>query len=382
MPTGQPQEPKRQRLLVVDDDPDVRETLADGLRFFGYDVQTAGDASEAYASALRESVQLVLSDIRMPDEDGMSLMARLKALDPDVEVVLVTGIRDMELALQAMRKGATDYLTKPFRLEEVRFVVDRALEKQRLVLENREWQAQLERLVQERTRELSEKKAEVERLYDDLEKTWESTLHALLLALDLRDNETRGHSWRVVEYAVLLARALAVDEATIPDIRLGAIFHDIGKIGVPDSILRKPSTLDEAEWAMMRRHPDMGYQLLASVGFPDVALGIVHAHEERWDGSGYPRGLEGDQIPLGARIFAVVDTFDSMTSDRPYRPACGIAEARAEIRRVAGVQFDPRVAAAFLSIPAVALEAVRDRVHAEALAIEEQVQRTLDPTTP
>ncbi len=378
MTEGQPpQVPIRRSLLVVDDDPDVRETLADGLRLIGYDVQTAECASEAYTLAMRETFHLVLSDIRMPDEDGMALLNRLKTLDPDLEVVLVTGIRDMDLALQALRVGATDYITKPFRLDEVHFVVERSLEKRRLVIENRTWQAELERLVLERTRELSEKKAEVERLYGDLQRTWESTLHALLLALDLRDNETRGHSWRVVEYAVLLARALDVDEATIPEMRLGAIFHDIGKIGVPDSILRKPGTLDTAEWEVMRRHPDMGYRLLASVGFPEVALGIVHAHEERWDGSGYPRGLEGDQIPLGARIFAVADTFDSMTSDRPYRPACGIAEARAEIRRVAGVQLDPRVAEAFLSIPALALEAVRDRVHAEALAIEEQVQRTL-----
>jgi len=378
MPFGQPpQVPARRNLLVVDDDPDVRETLADGLRLIGYDVQTAGDAGEAFAVAMRDTVHLVLSDIRMPDEDGMALLTRLKDLDPDMEVVLVTGIRDMDLALQALRKGATDYLTKPFRLEEVRFVVERALEKRRLILENRAWQAQLERLVLERTRELSEKKAEVESLYGDLQRTWESTLHALLLALDLRDNETRGHSWRVVEYAVLLARALEVDEATIPAIRLGAIFHDLGKIGVPDSILRKPGTLDEAEWEVMRRHPDMGYRLLAAVGFPEVALGIVHAHEERWDGSGYPHGLRADAIPLGARIFAVVDTFDSMTSDRPYRPACGIAEAREEIRRFAGAQFDPRVAESFLSIPTVALEAIRERVHAEALAIEEQVQRTL-----
>jgi putative nucleotidyltransferase with HDIG domain len=193
----------------------------------------------------------------------------------------------------------------------------------------------------------------------------------MITALDFRDNETLGHSRRVVEYAVIVAQAMDVVEPELTWIRRGAILHDVGKIGVSDAILRKPSKLDATEWDEMKRHPEMGYQMLKHIGFLKPALEIVHCHQERWDGSGYPRGLTGDDIPLGARIFAAVDTFDAMTSDRPYRAALSIEDARDEIRRFSGIQFDPSVAEAFLRIDESVWREVRESVHSRINALGE-----------
>jgi putative nucleotidyltransferase with HDIG domain len=224
---------------------------------------------------------------------------------------------------------------------------------------------------------LVEKNREVEGLYADLEVSYEATLQALVTALDFRDNETQGHSFRVVEYAVLVAEKLGVGGGELTWIRRGAILHDVGKIGVPDAILRKPGKLDDDEWAEMRKHPEMGYRMLKHIPFLEPALDIVLSHQERFDGSGYPEGLKGEGIPLGARIFAVVDTFDAMTSDRPYRKALSIEAACEEIARCSGSQFDPRVAECFLSIEPVAWRAIRERVHHEVMGLEQQVKRVL-----
>ena len=359
------------RILVTDDEVSIREVLAEGLESFGFPVDQAGNAAEAFRIVERGGIALVLSDIDMPGENGLSLLKRIKAHDPDIDVVMVTGVVDIETAIGAIRQGASDYVSKPFNLEEVRIVVERTLEKRRLIRENREYQQKLEEKVVERTRELLDKNREVQRLYAELEESYESTLEALITALDFRDNETHGHSRRVVEYAVLVAKAMEVGDSEIGWIRRGAILHDVGKIGVSDAILRKPGKLDAAEWEEMKRHPEMGYRMLRHVRFLAPALDIVYCHQERWDGSGYPRGLKGHEIPLGARIFATVDTFDAMTSDRPYRAALSIGAARDEIRRFSGIQFDPTVAEAFLAIDESTWRAIRERVHAEVSAVEE-----------
>lgn len=371
-------QPRSRTLLVVDDDAMVREVLADGLEMAGYEVRQAGNAGQAMEEIRRGGIGLVLSDIDMPGENGIVLLGRIKEHDPDVDVVMVTGLTDVEPAINSMRQGASDYVTKPFLLEEVRLVVHRTLENRRLVLENRAYQQHLEEMVQERTAELLQKKQEVERLYHDLREAWEGTVQALLVALDLRDNETQGHSWRVVDYAVLLAERMGIRGRELSWIRLGSIFHDIGKIGVPDAILRKPGALDPPEWTEMQKHPEMGFRMLQGIRFLEPVLEIVLCHEERWDGSGYPRGLKGEQIPLGARIFAVVDTFDAITTDRPYRMAQEIDRAREEIRQHAGTQFDPRVAEVFLSIEVEALKEIRERAMQQAVALEERIRRMLD----
>ncbi len=364
-------------VLVVDDEVSIRELLAEGLESFGWDSRCAATAEEAIRMVRSGGVDLVLSDIEMPGGNGIDLLRQVKAYDPDVDVVMVTGVVDLTTALRSIREGASDYVTKPFNLEEVRIVVERTLDKRRLIRENRVYQQRLEEKVEERTRELNIKKREIEVLYQDLQSSYESTLQALVTALDFRDNETQGHSSRVVEYAVLIASTIGVREPEMSWIRQGAILHDVGKIGVPDAILKKPGKLSLEEWEDMKRHPEMGFRMLQHIHFLAPALDIVFCHQERWDGSGYPRGLKEDQIPLGARIFAVVDTFDAMTSDRPYRPAMSIQAAREEVDRFAGIQFDPNVARVFLSIDEDVWSEIRERVHHTVVALEEQVRRAL-----
>jgi response regulator RpfG family c-di-GMP phosphodiesterase len=367
----------RNRLLVVDDELSIREVLAEGLAGYGFSVEMASSAAEAFQAVQDGGIHLVLSDIDMPGGNGIELLKRIKALDRDLDVIMVTGVVDVDTAIGSIRDGASDYVTKPFNLEEVRIAVEQALDKRRLILENRAYQLRLEEMVSERTRELLEKKQEVERLYKDLQESYESTLSALVTALDFRDNETQGHSWRVVEYATVVAKRMGVVEPDLTWIRRGAILHDVGKIGVADAVLRKPGKLDAAEWEEMRRHPEMGYRMLQHIRFLEPALDIVLCHQERWDGSGYPRALKAEQIPLGARIFAVVDTFDAMTSDRPYRKALTIDAAREEVHRFTGVQFDPAVAEAFLSIEDHVWRDIREWVHREVVALDDRVRRAL-----
>jgi response regulator RpfG family c-di-GMP phosphodiesterase len=364
-------------VLVVDDDTAVRELLAEGLESFGYPSITASGIDEAFEIVKEEPLRLVLSDIDMPGGDGIQLLKRIKSHDPSLDVIMVTGAVDADTAVEAIRKGASDYVTKPFNLDEVQIVVERTLEKRRLILENQAHQDRLEELVAVRTQELVEKKQEVEGLYTELAETYESTLQALVTALDLRDNETHGHSYRVVQYARVVAERIGVTEPYLTWIRRGAILHDVGKIGVPDAILRKPGKLTEDEWVQMRMHPEMGYEMLKHIPFLKPALDIVLYHQERYDGKGYPTGLEGEDIPLGARIFAVVDTFDAMTSDRPYRAALTMQDVRDELLRYSGTQFDPQVVDAFLSIEVSTWDKIREAVHQNVTTLGARVQRAV-----
>jgi putative nucleotidyltransferase with HDIG domain len=366
---SQENSPNGARILIVDDEVSVREILADGLDVFGFDTVTAGSAAAALEIFRNEQVDLVLSDIEMPEMTGIQLLKQLKAGDREIDVVMVTGVVDTETAVNAIRDGASDYVTKPFNLEEVRIVVQRTLEKRRLIRENRAYQEGLEKLVDERTAALRETTEEVERLYEELQDSYESTLQAMVTALDIRDNETQGHSLRVVKYAIRVAESMKIEEPELGWIRRGALLHDIGKIGVPDAILRKPGKLNDDEWIEMRKHPEYGYEMLRHIRFLAPALDIVLSHQERYDGSGYPRGLKGENIPLGSRIFAVVDCFDAMTSDRPYRAGLTIETARDEIRRFSGIQFDPDVAEAFLEVPEDMLREIRELVHREVAVL-------------
>ena len=355
-------------ILVVDDDPAVCELLADGLASLGYLARTANSCSEALGIVKRRSIRLVLTDINMPEADGFELLKRVKSYNADIDVVMVTGATDAETSVRAIRQGASDYVTKPLNLEEVQIVIERTLHERRLVLENRAHQEELKELVEARTQEVTQ-------LCNELTDSYEATLHALMTALDFRDNETQGHSYRVVEYVVLVAKQMGMVEPELTRIRRGAILHDVGKLGVADAVLRKPGKLNEEEWKEMRRHPELGYRMLKDIRFLQSSLDIVLSHQERYDGTGYPQGLKGEQIPLGARIFAVADTFDAMTSDRPYRNALDIAAAREEIRRFSNSQFDPRVADAFLSIEESTWRDIRKRVHQKVRVLKEEVRR-------
>jgi len=332
------------RILIVDDEEAIREVVSTLLTAQGYQCQTAGNGEEAINKMREGGFDLVLSDLVMPGVDGLKLIELVRGYDPEVPVIMVTAMHDISTAIEAMRRGAYDYILKPFEKEQLFLSVRRALEHRRLIYENRLYQQELERRVEERTLQLSQALEELEQSYD-------YTLEALASALDLKDAETEGHCQRVTAMTIVIARAMGVAEAELRQIARGAFLHDIGKMGIPDSILRKPGPLTPEETTIMRTHCDIGYQVLERIPFLREASEIVLAHQEKYDGSGYPRGLRGDQIPIGARIFAVADTLDAMISDRPYRKALPMDKAKDEIRRHAGSQFDPKVVEVFDTIP-------------------------------
>ena len=333
------------RILVVDDEEPIREIVSSMLANANYSCRQA--SSGLHALALLESgeeFELMLSDLMMAELDGIGLLERTKEKFPDMPVVMVTAVHDISVALAALRNGAYDYLLKPFEREQLLATVRRALENRRLKIENREYQTKLETLVSQRTEELRKVVSSLERSYD-------ITLEALGDALDLKDAETEGHSKRVTAFTIAIARAMGVSQDEIRVIARGAFLHDIGKMAIPDQILRKPAKLDPDEIAIMREHCYRGYNLLKRIPFLVDAAEIVYSHQERWDGTGYPRGLKGEEIPLGARMFSIADTLDAITSDRPYRPAQSLTAARKEIEVWSGRQFDPEIVKVFLAMP-------------------------------
>jgi putative nucleotidyltransferase with HDIG domain len=333
-----------ERILIADDEEAIREVISTLLEAKGYQCDIAPNGQVALEHFKKEPPSLVLSDIVMPEMDGLKLLARLRELDPDVPVIMVTAMHDIAIALEAIRNGAYDYILKPFEKDQLYMSVGRALEHRRLVMENRSYQSDLEQLVAERTQQLS-------LALRDLEQSYDHTLEALGGALDAKDAETEGHCQRVTAFTIRMAEAMGVDKVALRHIARGAFLHDIGKMGIPDSILRKPGPLTADERTVMRRHCDIGFDVLKRIPFLKEAAEIVLTHQECYDGTGYPQGLKGEDIPVGSRIFAVADTLDAMISDRPYRKALPISVAREEIRKNAGTQFDPRVVAVFLSVP-------------------------------
>ena len=334
-----------ERILVVDDEETIREIVSSMLTNAGYKCRQAASGTEALALLdSGEEFELMLSDLMMANLDGIGLLERTKEKFPDMPVVMVTAVHDISIALGAIRNGAYDYLLKPFEREQLLNTVRRALENRRLKMENRKYQTGLEKLVDERTDQLKKAMNELERSYD-------ITLEALGGALDLKDAETEGHSRRVTAFTIAIAKAMGVPKEQIAVIARGAFLHDIGKMAIPDAILRKPAKLEPDEIAVMREHCYHGYQILKKIPFLTEVAEIVYSHQECYDGSGYPRGLKGEQIPLGARIFSIADTLDAITSDRPYRPAQSVEAAREEIHRWSGRQFDPEVVKTFLSMP-------------------------------
>jgi putative nucleotidyltransferase with HDIG domain len=294
----------------------------------------------------------------MANLDGIGLLERTKERFPEMPVVMVTAVHDISVALAAIRNGAYDYLLKPFEREQLLATVRRALENRRLKQENRAYQTSLESLVAARTEQL--KKALV-----DLERSYDITLEALGDALDKKDAETEGHSKRVTAFTIAIARAMGLSKEQIAVIARGAFLHDIGKMAVPDAILRKPGKLTPDEILIMQEHCYHGYEILKKIPFLHEAAEIVYAHQEKYDGTGYPRGLKGEEIPLGARMFSVADTLDAITSDRPYRPAQSLTAARDEIKLWSGRQFDPEVVKVFLEMDTKIWPDLRKEVNAQ-----------------
>ena len=335
---------KPARVLVVDDEAPVRTMMAAALERHGYAFELASGGREALAALQLNTFNLVLTDIVMQEVDGIALLEQIHALQPNLPVVMVTAVHDISVAIDAMRRGAYDYLLKPFEQEQLLGTVERALSHRQALEESKNYHQSLEEMVRARTEMLRH-------AMEDLEHSYDVTLEALGDALDLKDRETEGHSKRVTAYAITLARHMEIPPEDIKIISRGAFLHDIGKMAIPDEILRKPGKLTPEEQELMREHCTRGYNMLRKIPFLAGAAEIVFCHQEHYDGNGYPSHRSGRQIPIGARIFAVADALDAITSDRPYRQARGFAEAREEILRCSGTQFDPAVVEVFLKIP-------------------------------
>ena len=351
-----------ERILIVDDEEAIRDIVTSILISAGYACKKAGSGVEALAVLdAQEGFDLVLYDL-----DGMGVLDPIRDKYPNTPVVVVTAIHLLPAALTAIRNGAYDVLLKPFEREQLLSTVRRALENRRLKLEDLTYQTNLESLVKARTDQLQATMSSLERSYD-------MTVEGFGDALALKNAETEGHSKRVAAFTIAIARAMGLPREQINVSARGAFLHDIGKIALPDHILIKPGKLDADETALMREHCDHGYKIVKKIPFLSEAAEIVYAHHERFDGTGYPRGLKGEEISLGARIMAVANTLDSLTSDLPYRPAKPLDAARDEIQRWSGRQFDPEIVNVFLSMPDNIWTDLRKDIVAEA-------QRPVPPT--
>jgi putative nucleotidyltransferase with HDIG domain len=345
----------KKRILVVDDEAGIGKLLCGTLRYEGHDCRGCDNGLKALELISLEGFDAVISDLRMPGMDGLELLRWVRKGHPHLAFIMATGVDDVRLGVQAMKEGADDYLLKPLNLEAMAAALDHALERKRLEIQVENYRDNLEKMVDERTKEMQAALRKVELTYSE-------TLECLAAALDRRDQATAGHARRVMAYCLEIARAMSCDQEQINTIARGALLHDIGKIGIPDAIMLKPGPLSDTERSVMETHVRIGYEILKRITFLAGAAEIVLTHHERFDGTGYPQGLKGTEIPLGSRVFAVADTLDAITSDRPYRRAQSSEAARKEIMRVCGTQFDPAVVSAFLSIGEATWEAIRSEI--------------------
>lgn len=328
-------------ILIVEDEPWIRELHVRHLTEEGFDCRATATAEAALDLVRQEPFALALLDINLPKMSGISLLKEIQGLTPDTVAIMVTGVDQVHMAMHCIQAGAEDYILKPFNINRVLLSIRSALEKRRLRMENQQYQAHLERQVKEQT-------ARITTTLGQLEITYDATLRSLARALDAREKEVGSHSERVRNYSLFLAEMLGIDRQEQTDLAKGALLHDIGKIGISDNILLKPGKLTDAEWVEMKTHAQLGKAIIGDIPFLAGAAHLILTHHERYDGSGYPLGLRGEQIPLGARIFALADTLDAMTSDRPYRQALPYQAVVDEVRRCRGTQFDPMIADRFL----------------------------------
>jgi putative two-component system response regulator len=327
---------ERHRILVVDDEPAIRAVIARVLHESGHDWASAGTVADALPMLTASSYSLVLCDMTMPGGSGLELVRQLQAGFPDTPVVMVTGIDDPDIARAARELGAYGYVLKPFSATVLRIAVENALHRRRLEIDNRRHREHLAELVADRTIELRRSR--------------EETIRRLALAVALRDGETGEHIERMSLICAKVAEALGLPDARCELIRLASPLHDVGKIGIPDRILRSPESLSPEDWDLIRQHPEIGYQMLSGSGeeLLDLAACIALTHHERLDGSGYPRRLRGDEIPIEGQIVSVADAYDVLTSGRVYQPAMSVAEAAEVLRRGRGTLFDAVVLDALL----------------------------------
>jgi response regulator RpfG family c-di-GMP phosphodiesterase len=340
------------RILIVDDELAQRKLLAVMMEQSGIVCKAAASAEQALDLLRVEPVDGVIADLNMPGKSGMELLKEIRLRYPRIVFVMATGLEDVRLGVQAMLQGADDYLIKPLQMDSVVVSLDRAFYKKNMEQELESYRRNLEAMVCQRTVQLQKALGQVEESYAE-------TLDALGAAIDLRDGQTAGHSRRVALYSMKILSQLQGTPKQFKTLVMGAWLHDIGKLAIPDAILLKPSALTPDEWTIMQAHVRIGYDLVKRIPFLADAAEVILGHHEHWDGSGYPRGLRGLEIPYSARVFAVADALDAITSDRPYRLAFSFQEARERIRGLAGTQFDPQIAEALLAIPEESLEGTR-----------------------
>ncbi len=317
-------------ILIVDDEPAGRHTLESILEGQGYRLEMAGNGLEALEKASQLFPDVILLDVMMPGMDGFEVCRRIRK-DPalaEIPIIMLTALDDRQSLLDGLESGADDYITKPYDRFELRA---RLLGITRL----------------NRYRKLLDDRVHIEEAHSKLLSAYDATIEGWSRAMDLRDKETEGHTQRVTTLTEKLARLAGMGDDDLVNMRRGSLLHDIGKMGVPDSILHKPDKLTDEEWVVMRQHPQHAYDMIQPIEYLRPALDIPYCHHEKWDGSGYPRGLKGDKIPLSARIFAIIDVWDAVTSDRPYRLAWDKQKALEYVHEQNGKHFDPRVVELF-----------------------------------
>jgi response regulator RpfG family c-di-GMP phosphodiesterase len=342
------------KLLIIEHDETRRKILTS---FFSakYNCDEADSLNAAIAKIREKEYSVILTAFTLSSLNAIDLIPYLQELSPRTIPVFISDSENgAGNTVRAFRAGAFEVIQKPFELKKADSVIEKAFGKFELRYMKDRYQYHLEELVAERT-------VELDKALEEVENSYRSTLKALVQALETRDFETHGHSERVVTFSLRLGYELGLEKEKMRDLELGALLHDIGKIGVPDAVLRKPAKLNEDEWLKMKLHPQHGQKILRNIPFLEGAGRIVAQHHERWDGEGYPFGLRGEDIDIGARIFAVVDAFDAMVSDRVYRKGCSYQKALAELERCAGTQFDPMIVEAFKAIPKEDWEILRER---------------------
>ncbi len=330
------------RILVVDDEELICSIFAERLTIEGYPCMTAGNGREALHLFYGGQFSLIISDIRMPEMDGLELLQKVKAFNPSMHVIMISGYAEIDMAMEAIRLGAYDFILKPVNLDFIILSIKRALEKKRLEEQISTYHNNLENLVDERT-------AELRQAYRQLQKAHLDSVKALAEAIEAKDSYTRGHSDRVRKMSLKLGMCLGIDKERLEKLEYGALLHDIGKIGIKDEVLQKQSLLCPEEYQYIQEHPLIGVKILEGMDFFTEMIPIIRHHHEQFDGSGYPNGLAGEAIPLEARIIAVSDAFDAMTSARPHPSMMPLVDVLMEIERGKGRQFDPQIVEIFLN---------------------------------
>jgi putative two-component system response regulator len=365
--------PKRYRVLIVDDEPLVRRVLRERLSAGGYRCDEAGNGEEALERLAKDTADLVLLDIRMPRKSGVEVLPMIKSDYPDTAIIMISAVIDADIAIQCMKAGAYDYLIKPLTLDEVVLSAERVLERRNLQIENRAYQEHLEEMVVERTKELKQ-------AMDRIKLASLDTIHRLARAAEYKDEDTGAHIKRIGWYSTSIAREMGLSYSEVENMAYAAPMHDVGKIGIPDRILLKPGDLGPKEWEIMKEHTTIGAQILhgADAEFIRMAEIIALTHHERWDGSGYPKGLRGSDIPLAGRIVAISDVFDALASKRHYKDAYPIEESFEIIKESRGTHFDPDVVDAFFGSKRAIIAITRKHVDDEKMDLARSYSRSYD----